>query len=66
MQTIQPVKQGGRRRGAGRPKGSGRYGELTVPIRIPASLLHEAACLIRSNGRKRRLYVVGSQTPKPK
>jgi hypothetical protein len=24
MQTIQPVKRGGRRKGAGRPKGSGR------------------------------------------
>ena len=29
---------GGRREGAGRPRGTGRYGEPTVPIRVPASL----------------------------
>jgi hypothetical protein len=46
MQTIQPVKQGGQRKGAGRPKGSGRYGEATVPVHVPAKLLGEVQALI--------------------
>jgi DNA polymerase V len=30
---------GGRRPGAGRPRGSGRFGEPTVPLRVPESLV---------------------------
>ena len=33
------TRHGGRRPGAGRPRGSGRYGEPTVPIRVPESLV---------------------------
>jgi hypothetical protein len=36
MQTTQPVKRGGRRVDAGRPRGSGLFGEPTIPVRIPA------------------------------
>ncbi len=32
-------RHGGRRPGAGRPRGSGRYGEPTVPLRVPESLV---------------------------
>ena len=32
---------GGFREGAGRPKGSGKYGEKTQPIRVPISLVTE-------------------------
>jgi hypothetical protein len=46
MQTIQPVKRGGRRRGAGRPKGSGRYDEPTVPIRVPAGTVAVALSMM--------------------
>jgi hypothetical protein len=28
-------KRGGRRVGSGRPKGIGRYGDLTVTVRVP-------------------------------
>ena len=32
---------GGRRENAGRPKGLGKYGEATTPLRVPLSRLHE-------------------------
>ncbi|HET9843461.1 MAG TPA: S24 family peptidase, partial [Gammaproteobacteria bacterium] len=34
--AIHP-RQGGRREGAGRPKGTGKYGEPTMAIRVPES-----------------------------
>jgi hypothetical protein len=37
MQTIQPVKRGGRRRGAGRP----RKPDAGIPMRVPVSLMPE-------------------------
>jgi hypothetical protein len=52
MQNIPEVKRGGRRVGAGRLKGSGRYGEPTVPIRVPATLAGEVEALIRKAKRK--------------
>lgn len=39
---------GGKRLGAGRPKGSGRYGEKTLPIRVPESLINEIRNLVES------------------
>lgn len=38
MQTNQPKKPGGRRIGAGRPNGTGRFGEPTITMRVPESL----------------------------
>jgi hypothetical protein len=38
MQTSQPLKRGGRRFGAGRPRGTGIYGTPTVAIRVPVRL----------------------------
>lgn len=32
------MAKGGRRMGAGRPKGSGKFGEPTVPVRVPVSM----------------------------
>jgi hypothetical protein len=55
MQTNQPVKRGARR---GRPRGSGRYGEPTVPVRVPAKLVGEVEAFIRKAKRKLPLYVV--------
>lgn len=63
MQTIQPVKRGGRRVGAGRPKGSGKHGEPTVPVRVPLSLEYEIAALLKR--KKLPLYVVGKPSEKP-
>ena len=66
MQTIQPVKRGGRRIGAGRPKGSGRYGELTVPVRVPVGIIEELGLenILRKAKRKLPLFVVGKPNEK--
>ena len=37
MQGGETMPRGGRRAGAGRPEGSGKFGEKTVAIRIPVS-----------------------------
>jgi len=39
-------KVGGYRSGSGRPKGTGKYGEQTYPIRVPVSLRSEIEALI--------------------
>ncbi len=39
-------KAGGYRSGAGRPKGTGKYGEKTCPVRVPVSLLSEVEALV--------------------
>jgi hypothetical protein len=59
MQIIQPVKRGGRRRDVGRPKGTGRYGEPTMPVRVPANLVCEVEVLIQRRKFTRPLYEVG-------
>jgi DNA polymerase V len=52
MQKIEALKFGGGCKGAGRPKGSGRYGEPTFTVRIPVSLIEQVAALVLTNGRK--------------
>ncbi len=47
---------GGRRPGAGRPKGSGRFGEVTERVRIPASLVGDVLRLVESRAFKLPLY----------
>lgn len=60
MQTIQSRKRPG-------PKpGSGRYGEPTVPLRVPAKLVDEIKSMIRKAPRKLTLYVVGKSSEKPR
>ncbi len=39
--TENKKELGGKRKGAGRPKGSGMYGEPTQLIRVPVSLVQE-------------------------
>lgn len=39
-------KAGGYRSGAGRPKGTGKYGEKTCPVRVPVSLLSAVEALV--------------------
>jgi DNA polymerase V len=47
---------GGKRTGAGRPKGSGRYGEKTLPLRVPLSLVEEVKSFLQSKGYSLPLY----------
>jgi hypothetical protein len=56
---ARPEARGGTRRRAGRHVGSGRYGEHTVPLRIPVSLTEKVNALVSAKGRKLPLIVVG-------
>ncbi|MFN7754785.1 MAG: LexA family protein [Holosporales bacterium] len=49
-------KRGGRRPGAGRPHGTGIYGEKTKPLRIPLSLMDDVAKFVASKGYRLPLY----------
>jgi DNA polymerase V len=55
------MKHGGARKGAGRPKGQGRYGEPTQPIRLPLSLIQPVLRFIENKGYQLPLY--GSKVP---
>lgn len=44
------MKHGGARRGAGRPKGQGKYQEATQPIRIPKSMVDTVIDFVASKG----------------
>lgn len=50
------MTRGGKRHGAGRPKGTGKFGEPTVPVRVPVSLVNEVAELVELKGRGLPLY----------
>lgn len=47
---------GGKRAGAGRPKGTGKYGEKTLPLRIPESLVEGVKHFVESQGYSLPLY----------
>ena len=44
------MPRGGARKGAGRPRGTGKFGENTVPLRVPASMVDEVAAFIEAKG----------------
>ncbi|MAZ40140.1 MAG: DNA polymerase V [Legionellales bacterium] len=48
--------RGGVRAGAGRPKGSGKFGEKTKPIRVPECIVEEVLTFIEYKGYKLPLY----------
>lgn len=50
------MSHGGVRRGAGRPKGQGRYGEPTRPIRLPLSLIKPVLRFVEHHGYQLPLY----------
>ncbi|MEG9862336.1 MAG: translesion error-prone DNA polymerase V autoproteolytic subunit [Parvularculales bacterium] len=50
------MARGGARKGAGRPKGSGKFGEKTVPLRVPASMVSDITAFIEANGYKVPLF----------
>ena len=43
------MPRGGTRAGAGRPKGKGRFGEKTKPVRIPLSMVDNVLSFIKNN-----------------
>ena len=43
------MPRGGIRIGAGRPKGQGKFGEKTKPIRIPLSMVDNVLSFIKNN-----------------
>ncbi len=50
------MNHGGKRKGAGRPRGQGRYGEPTQPIRIPSTLVKSVLRFIDNKGYQLPLY----------
>lgn len=54
--TSSAKAHGGRRPGAGRPKGSGRFGEETERVRIPASLVGDVMRMVESRAFRLPLY----------
>jgi DNA polymerase V len=44
------MTRGGKRSGAGRPKGTGKYGEATIPVRVPASMVGEVHAWVNRKG----------------
>jgi DNA polymerase V len=50
------MARGGARKGAGRPKGQGKFGEKTKPIRIPESMVDEVLEYVNTKGYKLPLY----------
>lgn len=44
------MSRGGKRSGAGRPRGTGRFSEPTKPVRIPESMLDDVAKFVQQRG----------------
>lgn len=59
--------RGGNRAGAGRPAGSGKYGETTKAVRVPLSQVEEVLRLIKNKGYRLPLYqcAVAAGFPSP-
>lgn len=50
------MPRGGKRLGAGRPQGQGKYGEATMPLRIPVSMVDEVMAYRDGGGYACPLY----------
>jgi DNA polymerase V len=61
------MPSGGKRRGAGRPKGKGPWGEATRPMRIPESMVKGVADFLAARGYRLPLYAsrVPAGSPSP-
>ncbi|MBT3540158.1 MAG: translesion error-prone DNA polymerase V autoproteolytic subunit [Opitutae bacterium] len=53
------MTRGGKRNGAGRPKGSNLYGEKTQPVRIPVSQVERVLRFVRERENQLPLYACG-------
>jgi hypothetical protein len=65
MQNVSDPKRGGRRPGAGRPKGSGRYAEPTVTVWGPLGRAERVPYFIETRTTKMPLIVVDKPYEKP-
>lgn len=59
------MPRGGRRKGAGRPKGTGKFGEPTKAVRLPISMIDQIMSFIERKGLSYPLYSSRVQ-PNPK
>ena len=50
------MPRGGTRAGAGRPKGQGKFGEKTKPVRIPLSMVDNVLSFIKNNDLSLPIY----------
>lgn len=50
------MARGGRRKGAGRPKGTGKFGEATKAVRLPISMIDQIMGFIERKGLTYPLY----------
>src|SRR5690349_8927085 len=50
------MQHGGKRKGAGRPKGQGKFGEETRPLRLPVSLIKSVLRFVESKKNPIPLY----------
>ena len=53
---MEMAKQGGKRVGAGRPKGTNQYGETTKPVRVPISKVDRVLRFLREREDELPLY----------
>ena len=53
------MSRGGKRKGAGRPRGGGLYGEETKPVRIPVSMVDRVLRFVRNKEYALPLYGSG-------
>jgi DNA polymerase V len=44
------MPRGGKRKGSGRPVGSGRFGSTTTPIRVPVGMIDEVLKFVQNKG----------------
>ena len=56
---LDMTNQGGKREGAGRPKGSNQYGECTKPVRLPVSQIERVLRFVRDREHAFPLYSCG-------
>ena len=52
------TKQGGKREGAGRPRGSNQYGEPTRPVRLPVSQIERVLRFVQDREYALPLYAL--------
>lgn len=57
--------RGGRRKGAGRPKGTGKFGEATKAVRLPISMIDRIMGFIERKGMTYPLYSKKSHAAHP-
>ena len=53
------TNQGGKREGAGRPRGSNQYGEPTRPVRLPVSQIERVLRFVQDREYALPLYACG-------